>query len=195
MDARRHVRLMADYNRWMNRRITAAAAGLAPQALAEERGAPHGSILGTLNHQAVCDSIWLRRFEAPGHWARLEAAATWLPEPSSARDTLAADLPSYCVLRERLDDLLVAWCGELIFNDLDRVLSYRSVSGETRRRQVGPLLSHLFNQQTHLRGQATTLMTQAGVDPGCVHLTALPGFDPFSAVPDDAADEAAAPSA
>ena len=38
--------LMADYNRWMNQRLHAAAATLDAAALAADRGAFFGSILG-----------------------------------------------------------------------------------------------------------------------------------------------------
>jgi len=192
MDARRHVRLMAEYNRWMNRQVAVAAASLSPRALTEDRGAPFGSILGTLNHQAVGDCVWLRRFEEPGHWDRLREAMAWLPQPKTLRDTLAADLDPYRALRERLDGLIVAWCSGLIFNDLDRVLAYRNWGGEPRQRQLGPLLSHLFNHQTQLRGQVSTLLFQAGADIARSDLTAMPGFDPFTTVPDSATDEAAA---
>jgi uncharacterized damage-inducible protein DinB len=190
MDARRHVRLMAEYNRWMNQRVAAAAAGLSPQALAQDRGAPFGSILGTLNQQAVGDCVWLRRFEAPGHWARLQGAVAWLPQPVTLRDSLAHDMASYRALRERLDELIFAWCSELIFNDLDRVLAYRNMGGEQQQRQVGPLLSHLFNHQSQLRGQVATLLFQAGVDIGTTDLTTMPGFDPFTAVPEATTDAA-----
>ena len=75
MDALRHVRLMAEYNRWMNQRLYAAAGRLDAPALAQDRGAFFGSILGTLNHLAVTDAIWLHRYDAPGHWDRLREAA------------------------------------------------------------------------------------------------------------------------
>jgi uncharacterized damage-inducible protein DinB len=186
MDALRHVRLMADYNRWMNRRVYDAAARLDAGALTEERGAFFGSILGTLNHVAAGDALWLHRFGTPGHWDRLREAGEWLPHPTSLREPLAADLPGLRALRDRLDDLIVAWCDELVFNDLDRVLAYRTLQGVERRHQLGTLLSHYFNHQTHHRGQATTLLHQAGIDPGETDLAAMPGFDPFLPVPQDA---------
>jgi uncharacterized damage-inducible protein DinB len=185
MDALRHVRLMADYNRWMNQRLHAAAATLDAAALAADRGAFFGSILGTLNHLATTDCLWLRRFQSAGNWSRLHEADDWLPRPTTLRDTLAEDLPTLQGLRERLDDLIVAWSEELIFNDLDRVIGYRNMGGERFQRQVGPLLSHLFNHQTHHRGQVSTLLFQAGVDVGVTDLIAMPGFDPFTAVADD----------
>jgi uncharacterized damage-inducible protein DinB len=190
MDALRHVRLMAEYNRWINQRVYAAAAGLSHDALMSDRGAYFGSILGTLNHLAVADTLWLHRFDAPGQWDRLREAIEWLPRPTTLHDTLGADMPTLRALRERLDALIVAWGDELIFNDLDRVLTYQNMGGESRQRQVGPLLSHFFNHQSHHRGQATALLCQAGVDPGVTDLTAMPGFDPFTAGKPSAPDAA-----
>jgi uncharacterized damage-inducible protein DinB len=194
MDALRHVRLMAEYNRWMNQRIHAAAATLPHEALARDRGAFFGSILGTLNHLAVSDVLWLHRFDSPGHWDRLREALDWLPRPTGLRDTLAADLEALGALRSRLDALIVAWGDELKFNDLDRVLVYRNMAGESMQRQLGPLLSHYFNHQTHHRGQASALLFQAGADPGVTDLIEMPGFDPFTAVREDAADAAGIPA-
>lgn len=195
MDALRHVRLMAEYNRWMNRRLYEAASSLPAAALAEDRGAFFGSILGTLNHVVVGDSIWLRRFDAPGHWDRLREALDWLPHPRSLSEALAPDLAALAVLRARIDALIVAWCDQLIFTDLDRVLVYRSVAGEPFQRQLGPLLSHFFNHQTHHRGQATTLLFQAGVDPRETDLIAMPGFDPFTPISEDEAGDVPPPPA
>ena len=180
MDALRHVRYMADYNRWVNRRLYGFAAGMPHAAVTENRGAYFGSILGTLNHLAVADCLWLRRFEASGHWDQLSAATAWLPQPSTLREPLAIDLPSLESIRIRLDDLFVHWGTELIFSDLNRMLTYRNIKGESCHQQVGPLLSHVFNHQTHHRGQVTTLLKQAGVDPGVTDLIASPGFDRFN---------------
>ena len=56
--------LMADYNQWMNTRLYDAAAKLSAAELERDRGAFFGSILGTLNHLAVTDIMWLQRFSA-----------------------------------------------------------------------------------------------------------------------------------
>ncbi|MEN9538820.1 MAG: hypothetical protein RLZZ126_1055, partial [Pseudomonadota bacterium] len=83
------VSLMAEYNRWMNQRVYAAAATLPAVALTAERGAFFGSILGTLNHIAVGDTIWLRRFARyPAGFASLVTLAD-VPHPTSLRQTLA----------------------------------------------------------------------------------------------------------
>ena len=53
------------------------------------------------------------------------------------------------------------------------------MSGIPRHKLFGSLVLHLFNHQTHHRGQATTLLYQAGIDVGVTDLVAL--------IPEDAA--------
>lgn len=57
-----HIGLMANYNQWMNRKVYEAAGTLTDGALTADRQAFFGSILGTLNHLALGDTVWLKRF-------------------------------------------------------------------------------------------------------------------------------------
>jgi uncharacterized damage-inducible protein DinB len=180
MDALRHVRLMADYNRWTNRQLYAAAGGLSPARLAAETGDQFGSIMVGLSHQVAGDALWLRRFGSSGHFERLIAAGDWLPAPASLRESLCADLVGLTALRDRIDELITGWCADLIFKDLDRVMVYRTSNGLPQQHQLGPLLSHFFNHQTLHRGQISTLLHQAGVQAMPGELVGMPGFNPFS---------------
>ena len=56
--------LLARYNEWMNNKLYEAAATLPAGELAAGRGAFFGSLQATLNHIAVADTIWLKRFAA-----------------------------------------------------------------------------------------------------------------------------------
>lgn len=165
--------LMAEYNRWMNHRLFDSAAALAPPDLLEDKGAYFGSILGTLNHIAVGDTIWLHRFSRhQGGFATL-AALTEFPRPTSLRQSLAVDLAGLRLYRQRLDDLIVRWADELTPAHLSGDLAYANTSGLTSRKSFAALLQHFFNHQTHHRGQVTTLLFQAGVDVGVTDLLAV----------------------
>jgi uncharacterized damage-inducible protein DinB len=165
--------LMAHYNRWMNERMYEAAASLDAATLSADRGAFFGSILGTLNHIAVADTIWLHRF------ARHEAGFTTLgvlsgfPQPSSLTQPLAPDLAGLRAYRQPLDALIERWVAELTPEHLAGSIRYSNMAGVSSARNFGALLQHFFNHQTHHRGQASTLLFQAGVDVGVTDLLAL----------------------
>lgn len=166
-----HVRLMATYNEWMNSRLYAACATLAPEALAADRKAFFGSIMGTLNHLLNADLIWLQRFA--GHPARYRAL-DGLPAPRPALD--AVRHTSFAPLaeeRRRVDAAILALAAEVAETDLDHTLAGASLQGVPWARNFHSLLMHFFNHQTHHRGQVTTLLSQQGVDMGVTDLLAL----------------------
>lgn len=165
--------LMADYNRWMNGRMFDAAATLDDVALAADKGAFFGSILGTLNHIAVADTIWLHRFAAhEASFASLDALSRFA-QPSSLAQPVAPDLAGLRRYRDDLDELIRQWVAELSPAHLASDISYANLAGVTSRRNFGALLQHFFNHQTHHRGQVSTLLFQSGVDVGVTDLLAL----------------------
>lgn len=165
--------LLARYNACMNRRVYDAAASLAPEAVSAERGAYFGSLLGTLNHLVAGDSIWLRRFAShPTGFAALDAVRG-ASAPTSLTHSFGDTLADVREHRMRLDGTISALAGELRQPDLDQVLTYRNSRGDAFQRHFGSLLLHFFNHQTHHRGQASTLLSQAGVDIGVTDLLQL----------------------
>lgn len=156
---------LARYNEWMNSRLYALCATLPDDELRADRGAFFGSIYATLNHIAYADLAFLSRFTG---------------EPPVVPE-LGADLfGSFAALRsqrEALDARLLAWTAALTSEGLGESLTYTSkVDGVTRTRPRWLLLAHLFNHQTHHRGQVTTLLAQQGLDMGSTDL-------PFMAAP------------
>jgi uncharacterized damage-inducible protein DinB len=173
MTALDQLRLLANYNAWMNQRIYDAAARLSPEAFLADRGAFFGSLCGTLNHHVVSDTIWLKRFAThPAQHAALDALRTEA-QPATLSAVLHTDLAVLRAHRESLDATISAWLGELSEADLDHPLAYRNTKGVPACRRLGALLQHFFNHQTHHRGQATTLLTQAGEDVGLTDLLAV----------------------
>ena len=169
---RDHFQLMADYNRWMNGNLHRAAGALPAEALDAPRGAFFGSILGTLNHLVVADTVWLKRFGGEGrdtHWTALQAVAG-MPMPPALDARPCADLAQWWDTRRKLDAVIVEWIGQLADAELGQVLQYRNMRGDPQRRRLSHLLLHLFNHQTHHRGQATTLFSQCGLDVGVTDL-------------------------
>lgn len=168
-----HLRLMADYNAWMNQKLYDAAATLPAHELAAERGAFFGSLAGTLNHLVAADTIWLRRFSAhPTRFAVLEPVLA-LPVPAALTATYSDDLAVLAAHRRMLDGVIQSLSAQLADADLGHVLHYASMKGIRSQKRFGDVLLHFFNHQTHHRGQASTLLSQAGVDLGVTDLLML----------------------
>ena len=164
---------MASYNEWMNAKLYAAAAKLTPQELAADRKAFFGSIMGTLNHIVVGDTIWLKRFAThPSNHAALESIRK-MRTPAALDELLFTDLGALQKHRIILDEIIKQWTTTLTPEDLSHVLPYVSMKGVAAKKRFSSLVMHFFNHQTHHRGQVSTLLFQAGVDVGVTDLLAL----------------------
>jgi len=165
--------LMAEYNRWMNQRLYEAASKLSADEVAKDRGAFFGSILGTLNHIAVADLLWLHRLAKLPDLAPIQSEVSRFPTPKTLTEPLADSLASLAELRANIDEVVVELASLVNDDFLGSTVHYSNVAGQRQAKKLGLLLQHLFNHQTHHRGQATTLLFQAGVDVGVTDLNAL----------------------
>ena len=151
---------LARYNRWANARLYDAVAALPPEEHDRPRPSAYfGSLLGTLNHILVADWIWLRRFEGTG------------PQPKALDDRPYGDLATLRKAREDEDERILAFTGRLTEEDLAGMLSYRTmVSPAEVTTPYALTLGHVFNHQTHHRGQAHALLKEAGAEPPSLDL-------------------------
>jgi uncharacterized damage-inducible protein DinB len=164
---------LAAYNQWMNRKLYEAAAGLPEEELQRDRGAFFGSIFGTLSHIAVGDTIWFKRIanHLPG-CASLKPLDD-LPMPSSLDHRPRETLADLSVLRTSLDETIIAFCAEVQASQLAGPFEFKTTKGIPIRKLLGDVLLHVFNHQTHHRGQVTTLFSQLGIDAGPTDLILL----------------------
>jgi len=157
-----YVRTMASYNRWQNESLYGAADTLTDAQRKEQRGAFFGSIHGTLNHLLWADQMWMSRF-----------AGT--PRPKGKRP---ADSTAECETwddlkpaRGAFDATIIGWAAALEASWLQGELTW--FSGAAGREVTKPkwlLVTHMFNHQTHHRGQVHCMLTQCAVKPGATDL-------------------------
>ena len=164
MITREYCQLMARYGRWMNERLYASCANMPRAERDRDRKAFFGSITGTLNHLLWADRMWLGRFVGPP-----------CDYPAFGAD-MFPDFDELKRERDVTDQALLEWASNVSPQWLASTLDYTSkVDHRTRRITASAAAVHLFNHGIHHRGQLTTLMTQAGVDPGVTDLPWLPG--------------------
>ena len=160
-----YARVMADYNSWMNDRLYSVCAMLSDSERKEDRGAFFGSIHRTLNHIMYGDLAFMSRFTGD--------RAT-VPELGVDLHDDYDDLRS---ARAVLDQRIVEWSSRLSDDWLRQKLTYTSkVDGVTRTVSHWILVAHMFNHETHHRGQVTALLSQVGLDVGSTDLPFMPQF-------------------
>lgn len=146
-----HFSTMANYNAWANARLYLMAAALDRALYHREVGAYFRSLHRTLNHVLVSDRIWMRRLTGTGdHPDRLDAILFEELEPLHAA-------------RVAEDQRIVQFVQSRHDSAFEEFLDYRSLGGEPQRRRLREILAHLFNHETHHRGQAHAILTQLGV--------------------------------
>ena len=161
----RYCQLMADYNEWMNAKVYRACATLPESTLREDRGAFFKSIDLTLNHIVYGDLAFLCRFTGQP------------PDVPPLGEDLFGGFAPLRTAREHLDQRLRDWSSTLTPDWLTLPLTYVSkVDGKERTVPRWVLVTHMFNHQTHHRGQVTTLLAQMGLDIGATDLPFMPRF-------------------
>ena len=163
-------KLMALYNQRMNLSVYDASAQLSEKDNVKNCGAFFGSIIGTLNHILVGDLIWLKRFAMhPENFNSLESILK-MEEPQALDQILYAKLAELRQARLSVDRAIVQFTGELTNDHLQTTLHYKNMNGQAFRKNFGGLVQHLFNHQTHHRGQVSTLLSQIGIEIGVTDL-------------------------
>ena len=168
-----NYRWLARYNAWFNERLYDACEPLTDAQRREDRGAFFGSVQGTLNHVMWGDRIWLGRLAAQPGSPAVPAEVLQLPAGAVHGTELYADWQQLRLARRALDAALETWAQALSPDFLRATMRYRNTSGVCREHAVWQALTHLFNHQAHHRGQVTTLLAQAGIDPGTTDVVAL----------------------
>jgi uncharacterized damage-inducible protein DinB len=146
-----HFKRFAAYNAWANARLYDAATALKDTERKRDVKAYFRSLHGTLSHQLVADRIWLQRLTGEG-----AAPARLDEEPYALFEELRA-------AREAEDQRLIGYIAGASLEELERVLEYANTRGEAKALPVKIILTHVFNHQTHHRGQATHILRQLGV--------------------------------
>lgn len=160
-----YCHMMARYNAWQNENLIAAAAGLAPAELTKFRGAHFGSIMATFNHLLWADTIWMSRL------------AGWDKPSGGIKDSVSFTTNWIVFLRARreADRQITDWAGRLEVEELEGILSWHSGAlGREVEKPYALCVAHMFNHQTHHRGQIHAMLTAAGARPGDTDLFAMP---------------------
>lgn len=160
------IQMMARYNIWQNGSMMKVAETLPPAELERDRGAFFGSILGTFSHIFWADGLLMSRLQGgDGPGCSIEDSPRMFRDWGSFREG-----------RSKMDGRIQAWADGLDDSfDTSGDLSW--YSGLAKRQMTMPfakVATHLFNHQTHHRGQIHAMLTAAGGITDSTDLTFMP---------------------
>jgi len=165
-----YFELMAQYNQWMDEKIYDVCLGIPDDMRKKDMGAFFKSIHSTLNHIYYGDLAWLERLRDK----------TFTPRQISV--DLYENFNELKEAQEKMDSDILEWVNSLTLEKLNQTFDYVSnVNNSSRTLPIWVLATHMFNHQTHHRGQVTTLMKQLGYELGITDIPWLPSLENYSA--------------
>lgn len=148
-----HCQMLARYNTIANEKLYAAVAQLDDEEYRRERAASFRSVHKTLNHILLGDLVWMERFTGNG--------STTPP----LGNELYADFASLRAARVAEDARIEAFLASAGEDFLAMEIRYVNNKGVQRADPARLVLAHLFNHQTHHRGQVHVMLSQTAVQP------------------------------
>jgi uncharacterized damage-inducible protein DinB len=160
------VRMMARYNSWQNKQLSPVVEAMNEKDLAADRGAFFGSIFATLNHLLWADRIWMSRFSD-----EFEKPSGGIAESVELTPTISV----WSAERFQIDGRIRLWADDLDTVALRGNLAwYSGAAGREVTKPVALCVAHMFNHQTHHRGQLHAMLTAAGKEAPVSDLFLMP---------------------
>ncbi len=165
-----YVQVMARYNKWQNHSLYSAADTLDDAARQLDRGVFFKSIQATLTHILWGDRLWLSIFDGGDK-----------PDPDIASEgKYPSDWHTLKMDRLAADNHFIDWGTRITQADLEGDFTWYSRAVE--RELIKPktvCITHIFNHQSHHRGQVHAMLTAAGAKPDDTDVIFIP--DEFQA--------------
>jgi uncharacterized damage-inducible protein DinB len=149
------IRTMYAYSAWANARVLDTAAMVPRAQFVPDRGC--GSVRDTLVHIAAAQWLWLQR------WQGESPAGLWDPEEF-------ADVESLRSRWAAVEADTARFVARLQGPDLERVVSYVNLQGQTWEYPLWQQLLHQANHATQHRSEAALQLTCLGYSPGWLDL-------------------------
>lgn len=155
-----HLLTEAYNNAWANHRLQKACAQLTQEEFEARRTSFFPSIKATLNHILTVDWFYIDALEREMRGAE--------PHPNYLsffeRDEPCANCAELRAAQRDADRRLIDYCKQLKDEELGRYVTILR-TGSVQRDRRHRLLAHLFQHQTHHRGQVHAMLSGTRIEP------------------------------
>jgi uncharacterized damage-inducible protein DinB len=154
------VRLYAKYNAHANNEMNVIISNLTPDEWTKELGGFFPNVYKLCHHLYSSDLVWLKRFAGFHQYKSLNGEIFF--QEISWTNIYFHNPEEYLAKRKQLDDAIIEFSLEIKDEELDESIEYKSMKGESQKRNFGGILLHFFNHQTHHRGMVSIYLELLG---------------------------------
>jgi|WetSurMetagenome_2_1015567.scaffolds.fasta_scaffold86078_2 uncharacterized damage-inducible protein DinB len=153
-------KLLAKYNSHTNTEMNKLISQLTITEWEKEFNGFYRNIKALCTHIYIADCNWLKRFA-------LLRSFRYLDDPTLAvsyswDSNIFESINEYLNKRMELDQIIISLADEITQEDLNRFIKYKNWKGEFEEHNIGGILLHMFNHQTHHRGMISLYLEFVG---------------------------------
>ncbi len=152
------ISFLAKYNKTVNEKMNSYISALDDKTWTKNFGGYFPSIKSLCNHVYTCDTNWLKRFSKLREFTFIEG--TKISDGLSFSVDNIADISNYLSKREMLDNKIIEFAHEMKEEDFVKNLTYIDSHGIEYSKNMGFLILHMFNHQTHHRGMISLYLDE-----------------------------------
>jgi uncharacterized damage-inducible protein DinB len=146
------LRTLFQFNQWADRRTLDACSTLTNEQFMRDLGSSFRSVRDTVAHLYGAEWVWNERIQ--GRSPSSLVSGSTFPDLASVRAKL-----------EEMDSYYIDYVSKLTQQDLERIIHYKSFTGEEFSNPLWQSLHQLTNHASYHRGQVVTLLRQLGAKP------------------------------
>jgi len=150
MHDKTYLRTLIDFNAWANEEMYQKVSELPPEEVKKERPTPLVSIFVSMHHLLNVDRIWLGHMQRQSH------------DYKTLRDVEIDNLDELWAARRAMDKTLQDYVDGLSAEDLEEIVDYELIGGNTGSLSRAMCLTHLAIHGAYHRGWISDMFGQAG---------------------------------
>lgn len=157
----------------MNQQLLACCSSLSQAQCEQPTHSFFSSIITYWNHLLFGDLIMLNRIVSSRIGDIQPQILAECPVAKSTTDTYCLTIKDITALRTQVDEVIGEIINRLSDDHLIQLVRYKTTEGDDVSARLSDVLQHMFNHQTHHRGQLTCVLSQLNVDFGCTDLPVI----------------------
>lgn len=155
----------AQYNKKADEALMEIMKKLPGDALNRDLGTYFKSVLGTFTHLILMNVMWFKRTNGllQNKYRCINGSDVVKMTDNQIKTGIEADHTFAFALKSRLDDLFGKYAQELDEKDLETRVQFKNIHGESLERTYWHTIVHIFNHETHHRGEISAMLDQLKV--------------------------------